>query len=193
MSDADKTSAIMAALKKKHDKDCWVEELSFTDRNRRIDLFVIQPTAGKGFGTTAYEVKVSRADFRRETHDKQREARLYSERFYYVTPPGLVEKTEIPDWAGLMELKDNGRFKEVIPAPRLPRETPSWELVVSILRYSGTCHRDIQASHRIALKQRDDAWKKLEEWQRSFGWTSDPSSLREKFIPAPHHRERSRE
>lgn len=189
MRDAEKTAAIMAALKEKHDKDCWVEELAFTDRNRRIDLFVIQPTAGKGFGTTSYEVKSSRADFKRDTHDKQRESRLYSERFYYVTPPGLLENKEIPDWAGLMELKSNSRFKTVIPSPRLPREAPSWELVVSILRYSGTCHRDIQSNHRIALKQRDDAWKKLEEWQRAFGWTNDPASLREQFGPSPQRGE----
>lgn len=81
------------------------------------------------------------ADFRRDTHEKQREARLFSDRFYYVTPAGLLRTEEIPDWAGLIEIID-GRKRITVPAPMRDKDAPSWELIVSLLRNSGQIRRD---------------------------------------------------
>ncbi len=47
--------------------------------------------------------------------------------FYYVTPPGLIPRSELPLWAGLIELsagpfsQAKGRVteQEIVPAPRL--------------------------------------------------------------------------
>lgn len=119
----------------------WASELALSTGARRCDFWTIAPWQSKGYLATAYEIKVSRADYRRDTHDKQREARLFSDRFYYVTPAGLLRPEEIPDWAGLIEIAD-GKKRIVVPAPLRDKDMPSWELVISLLRNSGQIRRD---------------------------------------------------
>lgn len=63
---------------------------------RRIDALIIAST-----GTTAVEVKVTRADFRRETEAKRRAWRAITNRFVYLVPVGLVAPEEVADGCGL--------------------------------------------------------------------------------------------
>lgn len=50
----------------------------------------------------AYEIKVSRADFLRDLRDeKWRQYLPFCDRFYFVTPWGMVERAEVPAPAGL--------------------------------------------------------------------------------------------
>lgn len=128
----------------------WASELAMSTGARRCDFWTIAPWQSKGYLATAYEIKVSRADFKRDNHGKQREARLFSDRFYYATPPGMLKPEEIPDWAGLIEIHD-GKTKIVVPAPLRDKDAPSWELIVSLLRNSGTIRRDAD----IVRKERD--------------------------------------
>lgn len=108
---------------------------------RRIDLFVIH--SGRGNETTAFEIKVSRNDFFHDLNDdlKQRGARLYCNKFIYVTPTGLVKHEEVPLWAGLWEINVESTyatsrcsFKETIPPPVYSKPMPSWGLICSIIR-----------------------------------------------------------
>lgn len=109
---------------------------------RRIDLFVISSNAGNE--TIAYEIKVSRQDFKHDVEDvlKQRGARLYANKFYYVTPKGLLKVEEIPLWAGLLEIDlekfvNDGNYtpREIVPAPLHPKAVPSWGLICSMIRH----------------------------------------------------------
>ena len=109
---------------------------------RRIDLFCISSDAGNT--TTAYEIKVSRQDFKKDVNDdfKQRGARLYANYFYYVTPTGLLKPEEIPLWAGLIEVDLDEYQKgvlhcprEVVSAPLMPKAVPSWGLICSMVRH----------------------------------------------------------
>lgn len=108
---------------------------------RRIDLFIINSAAGNE--TTAFEIKVSRNDFKHDLDNdlKQRGARLYANKFIYVTPKGLVKPDEVPIWAGLWEIDLNSdyaieccNFRETVPTPLHPRAMPSWGLICSIVR-----------------------------------------------------------
>ena len=72
---------------------------------------------------------------------KQRGARLYSNKFIYVTPKGLLHKDEVPLWAGLWEIDVESiyanefcSFHEIIPAPVYSKAIPSWSLICSIVR-----------------------------------------------------------
>lgn len=117
---------------------------------RRIDLWVLDPGPATGCRTASYEVKVSRSDFLGELKqpNKQRSARLFSDEFWYVAPEGLIKPEEVPDWAGLMEVREQPegkrwgtkvgdrwyQVKVVCPAPVLSKHAPSWPMVVSLLR-----------------------------------------------------------
>lgn len=111
----------------------------------RIDFYAISPSPSTGNLATAYEVKVSKSDFQKDTHAKQRGARLYSDKFYYVTPKGMIQPEKIPDWAGLKEVEwkvlhgeEYLSITEKIPAPKLDKSAPSWGLVCSMLRRNKT-------------------------------------------------------
>lgn len=112
---------------------------------RRIDFFVI--STGPGNETVAFEIKTSKKDFRRDIANdlKQRGARLYSNKFYYITPKGLLneeEKKLIPVWAGLIEydIEKNRRCPKnthltvKIPAPQHAKAMPSWGLICAMIR-----------------------------------------------------------
>lgn len=65
---------------------------------RRIDALIVAST-----GTTAVEIKVTRADFRRDTEEKRRAWRAITNRFVYLVPKGLVTPEEVADGCGLWE------------------------------------------------------------------------------------------
>lgn len=150
----------------------FATELAMSGGDRRCDFWTISPNSSAGHKATAYEIKVSRQDFKRDHAFKQREARLYSDRFFYVTPAGLVQREEVPDWAGLIEF-DGHQLKTVVHAPFRDKDGPTWEFVVSLIRNSGKINRDtdlLKARLRIAegqVRRCRDALKRegLEPWK----------------------------
>ena len=143
-----KTLEVMEALRRhcRQQGALYFEELRAgagwgTDSQRRIDAWSIQTAPSKGNVRTAYEVKVSRSDFQSDMRkpQKQRPARLSSNRFYYVAPEGLIKPEELPIWAGLMEAKEWNGMHHVsveIDSPFFDTEPPSWRFVVSLVRHA---------------------------------------------------------
>lgn len=137
-----KTEQILEALVAVSDEKIWATELALLSGGRRVDFWTLEPAASKGFRTSAYEIKISRADYKRDTDEKQSGALRWSDRFWYVTPPGLLTRDELPSWAGLQEW-DGKTFRVIRKAPMRTKEAPDWEFVASLLRNSGDCRRDV--------------------------------------------------
>lgn len=135
-------------LQRLHQKDIWFQELRLSSgfgMEGRIDFLAMNPGPSSGNKVVAYEIKVSKSDFRRDSHKKQRGARLFSDQFYYIAPTGVIPHDDIPDWAGLIEVewkvvKRFGRsdtvliHKTIIRAPKRDKDAPSWGLVCSLIR-----------------------------------------------------------
>jgi len=68
----------------------------FVPRERRIDLLMYNSNT-----YTAIEIKVSYADFKRETEEKRRGWQSVTDRFIYVCPPNIIPVTEVPRGCGL--------------------------------------------------------------------------------------------
>lgn len=156
---------ILAVLIAEAGDAIFATELAMSGGDRRCDFWTISPNGSHGFRATAYEIKVTRQDFRRDHAGKQREARLYSDRFFYVTPPGMVLPQEVPDWAGLIECHGD-RTKTIVHAPLRDKDAPSWQFVVSLIRNSGKVNRDTDALKqrlRAAERQVRAAKAKLQE------------------------------
>lgn len=139
---------------------------------RRIDLFIISSNAGNE--TTAFEIKASRQDFKKDINDdlKQRGARLYSNNFYYVAPLGMIKKEEVPLWAGLFEFdldmyeKSEGkdyRFIETVPAPLHPKAVPSWGLICSMVRH---INKETGSDYVQVVNLKNEKYKLKEENER---------------------------
>lgn len=120
-------SEVLAALLARHEPPRWASFPEMrcgtlkTDRgidSQRIDLWCMDmwPSSHERL---AYEVKVSRADYVHELRnpDKRRRAMLLSNRYLFAAPAGLIARTEVPIDCGLVEVWDNGRCEETVPAP----------------------------------------------------------------------------
>lgn len=120
------------ALKKRYCPPQWVYAKEFsmltgweymTGLGRFVDgvAFNLWPSGKNGHVIIAFEIKVSRSDFRNELKDpKKREAAVkLADEFYFVTPKGMLRPEEIPHECGLIEVKEDGsaRIRVRVPEP----------------------------------------------------------------------------
>jgi hypothetical protein len=117
------TSIVDRIVAARHDEEkgewaCFREMATGTGHShpgRFADLFALNCYPSKGFRSIAYEVKRSRADFKKEIEDPTKRApweKLASE-CYFATPPGLVKADEVPEGWGLIEVGDAVRVVKV--------------------------------------------------------------------------------
>jgi hypothetical protein len=90
----------------KHDAEL-PDDHTFTTENltlvRRIDFLIFE-----GETIIAVEMKISKADFRRDTEEKRRAWKKVTNRFVYLTPAGLLTPADIPEGCGLWEYQTDG-------------------------------------------------------------------------------------
>ena len=126
---------------------------------QRLDAFALNCLPHLGMKRVCYEVKVARGDFLCEVKHplKRRIGMRYSNEFYFVTPPGLMELSEVPVDCGLIEcgratleewkqlIKRQAGFFHfdpekktfclmAVPAPWRETPGPTWQLVAAMLR-----------------------------------------------------------
>jgi len=71
---------------------------------QRMDAWAMKPTFSRD-ETTGYEIKTSRSDFQRDIRSGKWRAYLPAcRRFYFVAPAQMLDKREIPEEAGLIEV-----------------------------------------------------------------------------------------
>lgn len=116
------------------DRYIKVSELAKANRERRVDLFVMD--CWKGINKFVFEIKITRSDFINEMKkpDKREFGLSISNFFYFATPEGLINKDEIPIEAGLIEVSEDGSVEIVIDAPFRETLPPTWMLVKQIVR-----------------------------------------------------------
>jgi hypothetical protein len=103
---------------------------------KRIDLFQINPIPSDRNARTAYEIKISRNDFTRELNKplKRWAGMLFTNRFYFVAPKGMIKIKEVPDECGLIEVDEEGTVTVKIKAPWRESMSPTWPFVGSLVR-----------------------------------------------------------
>lgn len=79
---------------------------------RRIDFLLmrISRRSMPRHERIALEVKVTRADFKRDTAEKRAAWFAVSDRFAYVAPVGMIQPEEVPEGCGLMEFNPEAIF-----------------------------------------------------------------------------------
>lgn len=128
-----KATDVMDALDKHWDQAAIVPELNITDgvtmRVRRIDALMFQ-----GKVRTAIEIKVDRADVKREVWAKYRPWYNVVHRFIYAVPAGLIERPPFQQ-AGLVWVHPDGRVEMKKRAKINQTPEPLPQLVVQNLAY----------------------------------------------------------
>jgi len=125
---------------------------------QRLDAFALNCFAHTSMKRVCYEIKTSRADFLCEMKQplKRRIGLRYSNEFYFVTPAGMLNLSEIPIECGLVEIgifrdglnavlarsdgfpyfdADHRTFCRItVPAPWRETPGPTWQFVAGMLR-----------------------------------------------------------
>lgn len=166
MSDKDSTAAILAALAGLHPDASWlfVTEVGDPGSGQRIDAYAASYWKSRGNERIAYEAKASRSDFLRELGDpeKRRFALDVSHRFYFATPPGLVQPGELPAECGLVEIDGDGTARIVVEAPWRDTADPPLSFLLSLPR------RAFQLGKAAGAKGRaPTGWRDVERLARS--------------------------
>ena len=106
--------------------------IGFYGGNGQIDVFAVRPSWTQPV-PTVYEVKISRADFLRDTQAGKYQKYLpYCRRLYFATPEGMVHRKEVPEGTGLCVRGENG-WRTVL-APRMRTDPEGWaEILFSLL------------------------------------------------------------
>ena len=101
-----------------------------------IDFWAMHQWPSEKHVRISFEIKVSRSDYLREKAkpEKQQYALAYSNLFYFVTPPKLVDPWELRSDAGLIEVGADGLLREVKLAPFRESEPPSWNFLAGVMR-----------------------------------------------------------
>ena len=97
---------------------------------RRIDILLMRigRNSSPRHERLALEIKISRADFRRDTPEKRQAWASVADRFAYVCPAGMIRRDEVPDGCGLLEFDPNvigfSQLRWALTAPRNPDRQP---------------------------------------------------------------------
>lgn len=158
------TSQIKAVLKLRHSSH---REWIYFDEcpvgtgyqgSRWIDGYAIAVWPSMGNKRIAYEIKISRSDFRNEIKKpwKRRPGMFFSNEFYFVAPKGLLTKEEIPLDCGLMEWEakpdnENDRLVTVLQAPYRESIRPNWNFVAALLRKLQTQTKELEKCQSLPL------------------------------------------
>lgn len=107
-----------------------------TKSTRRIDALMFRTLE-----RTAIEIKVSRADFARDTWQKRRPWVRVTHRFIYAVPKGLINPaSETPYGCGLWEIDDSGAVTVARKAQMNKTPEPLPQQVVQALAYRASGH-----------------------------------------------------
>lgn len=110
--------------------------VGFSSKVRTADAMAMSLWPSRGLYMTGFEVKVSRADWKKELEqpEKAEELARFCKMWFVACPDKMIDKDEVPPGWGLIYVKDDGTLKYVRPAPEHPAVEPTWMLFASLMR-----------------------------------------------------------
>lgn len=127
-----KASDVLAAIHRQHPGAAIVHEVLLDDPGwgnpRRIDALMF-----KSLDRTAIEVKVTKADYLRDVHEKRYPWQRVTHRFVYAVPAGLIDTA--PYKCGLWWVHEDGRVEIVQKAAVNRNPEPLPQHVIQALAY----------------------------------------------------------
>lgn len=146
--------------------------------NRTIDAMALGLWPSRGMELHGYEVKVSRADFRREIADpaKMDAFAHVLDRFWIVAPKGVVPANELPATWGLLEVSDDGiSIRQRVAAPLLTEDRAAIPrtLLVPLMRAAGAVVKSrpeyVEAEYKRGFAEGKEATIRAgKDWQRIY-------------------------
>lgn len=116
-----------------------VGDATGAQHRRWADAVAMNLYPSRGLEIQGFEVKVSRSDWTKElkTPDKSAPVQQYCDRWWIVTPAGIIKDGELPPTWGHYEVSEGGKLRQVVAAPKLESIPVSRAFVASIMRRAG--------------------------------------------------------
>jgi hypothetical protein len=165
------SKAILALLEAKHSGDVFISECkngeTWGARDLlKLDAWVLCRTYSP-LRTIAYEIKVSRSDFERDT--KWEKYLELCHEFYFVCPAGLIRNHDLPGRVGLVWASQDALFTK----KRAERIDPNPEKLINLLIYA------LMARVQIVTNIERDKEPEISHLEQIRKWTEEASTKKE--------------
>jgi hypothetical protein len=166
-----RTADVNAALRARFCAPEWalffeVGDATGAQHRRWADAVAMNMYPSRGTEIHGFEVKVSRSDWTKElkTPDKSGPVQQYCDRWWIVTPAGIVKDGELPPTWGHYEVSPGGKIVQKVAAPKLEAVPVSRAFVASMLRrasgadeetVSALVHKQVEAARENDRKRID--------------------------------------
>lgn len=191
-----KTSEVNAALRERFCAPEWalffeVGDATGAQQRRWADAVAMNLYPSRGLEIQGFEVKVSRSDWTKElkTPDKSAPVQQYCDRWWIVTPEGIVKDGELPPTWGHYIVSPSGKIRQAVAAPKLEPISVSRAFVASMLRRASsadeavvtvmvaeklaqareTDERHIEREIEMRTRNHDELRKQVKEFEEASG------------------------
>lgn len=142
---------------------------------RRADAVYLGFTSSRGYCIDVCELKVTKADFRRELDDPSKAEAWWphSTRWWIVSPhPSVTPPEELPDGWGLMCPAKRGRRFQVIRKPEVRQPHVDLTLLITLAKKLDTVREN--EVRQAVYRAQQEFYAKEAELRRELRSTSDP-------------------
>lgn len=161
-----KTSEVNAALRSRFCAPEWalffeVGDATGSQQRRWADAVAMNLYPSRGLEIQGFEVKVSRSDWTKElkTPEKSAPVQQYCDRWWVVTPAGIIKDGELPPTWGHYEVSPAGKIRQVVAAPKLETVLVARSFVAAMLRRASSADEGMiqtLVSAKLAQAREDD-------------------------------------
>ncbi|GGY87931.1 hypothetical protein [Shewanella fodinae] len=144
-----RTAEIKAALRSRFCAPEWavffeVGDGTGTNQRRWADAVAMNMWPSRGLEIHGFEIKVSRSDWTRELKNPEKSAKVqqYCDRWWIITPKGIVKPEELPPTWGLYEVSESGTIRQITAAPLLASVAVTRQFMAAMLRRAGGVDED---------------------------------------------------
>lgn len=131
----------------------------------------------KNYKILAFEIKVERSDFLRDVEvfsKKHKYALEISHEFYYVCPWNLIDRSEIPEIAGLMYVDKNFTIKKKKPAVLREMESIQFHFFQAFAKeFGNTIHHSKIPIKYLGKKMTQEDFDTLLEEKKGADWKEE--------------------
>lgn len=148
---------ILNMIRERHLKDVFVAECkggpTWTAQHDRLDAWAMRRSWTRPM-IWGYEIKVARGDWIKDT--KWRNYLRYCYEFYFVCPPNIIERDELPEEAGLIWTSKTGSRLYT------KKRAPTRNVIVpeDLWMYLLMCRSRIESEYAVESAADRDYWKR---------------------------------
>ena len=139
-----KATEVKSAIRQKFIGNEWavffeVADGTGTNNKRYADAVAMNLWPSRGLELHGFEIKVSRSDWLSELKNPEKSAAIqqYCDRWWIITPAGIVKPGEMPPTWGQYEVSEKGQIRQIIAAPKLEPKDVNRNFMAALMRRAG--------------------------------------------------------